>query len=289
MLQCSISSTAHAHIGFRDESMHDFALSQPPSGQRSAVNDSLFFNTDVNPHFNLRDGSVYRIRPIEKSDRQLLQAGFQRLSPNSRRMRFFSVKKALTETDLDFLTNPDGRDHIALGAARLDAQGNEVEGLGAARCIRLAPGSDTAELAIAVVDELQGEGIGSRMLKRLVKYARRQGIRRFRCEVLAENNAMRTLAVGLGGNSRWLDDGILEYDCPLPEPELKDEQPGLPVLFLAIEAQLSSVFDLLDQAMGFADEIYEWLIIYWPTYTQSAVQERDRLGASGSLQPGICS
>jgi hypothetical protein len=115
-------------MGFRDDDMYELALSQPPSGQRSAVNDSLFLNTDANPHFNLRDGSVCRIRPIDKGDRQLLQAGFQRLSPNSRRMRFFSVKKALTESDLDFLTNPDGRDHIALGAVRLDAQGNEVEG-----------------------------------------------------------------------------------------------------------------------------------------------------------------
>jgi len=123
------------------------------------VNESLFPSTDANPQFKLRDGSVCRIRPIEKGDRQLLQTGFQRLSPDSRRMRFFSVKKALTEADLDFLTNPDGRDHIALGAVRLDARGNEVEGLGVVRCIRLAPGSDIAELAIAVVDELQGEGI----------------------------------------------------------------------------------------------------------------------------------
>ncbi len=230
------------------------------------MNDSLFPSTDANPQFKLRDGSVCRIRPIEKGDRQLLRAGFQRLSPNSRRLRFFSIKKALTETDLDFLTNPDGRDHIALGAVRLDARGNEVEGLGAARCIRLVPGSDTAELAIVVVDELQGKGIGGRLLRLLGKSARRQGIRRFRCEVLAENNAMRAIAAGLGCDSQRLDDGVLEYDCPLPKPELQDEPPGLSMLFSAIEAHLASVFDLLDQATGFAIEICEWLEMCWPTH-----------------------
>jgi len=101
-----------------------------------------------------------------------------------------------------------------------------------------------------------------------VKSARREGIRRFRCEVLAENDAMRAIAVGLGGDSQWVDNGVLEYDCPLPEPELKDELPGLTALFSAIDAHLAFVFDLLDQATGSAVEMCEWLEICWPTHTR---------------------
>jgi RimJ/RimL family protein N-acetyltransferase len=238
--------------------MHDFAVAQSRSGPTSAAKNNWLPGIDGNRQFTLRDGSVCRIRPIEKGDRQRLQAAFQRLSPNSRRLRFFSVKKALTEAELDFLTNPDGRDHIAYGAVRLDEQGHEVEGLGVARCIRLAPGSDTAELAITVADELQRQGIGGRLLRRLVNAARGQGIRRFRCEVLTENDAMRALAISMGSVSRRLDDGVLEYDCSLPEPELKDDPPVLWVLLSAIEANLALGFDLVDQTAASAVEGYAW-------------------------------
>lgn len=224
------------------------------------MSNSFFSSSEANRRVRLRDGTVYRIRPLGRGDRHLLREGFQRLSPNSRRLRFFGVKKSLTEAELDFLTSPDGRDHIAFGAVSLDASGKDVEvesvGVGVARCIRLAPDSDVAELAIVVADDLQRMGIGGRLLKQLMKAARRQGIRRFRCEVLAENNSMRALAAPLGGDPRWLDGGVLEYDCPLPDPESKDEPPWMYWLFAPLEAQLACFFDLLDQATGSSVEIY---------------------------------
>lgn len=238
--------------------MPDFALSKLLSRSRSSANSSLFPAADVSVEFKLRDGSVCRIRPIDEDDRQRLQAAFQRLSANSRRLRFFGVKKALTPAELDHLASPDGRVHIAYGAVRLDDQGNELDGLGAARCIRLAPDSDTAELAIAVVDEVQGEGIGSHLLRQLVNAARRQGIRRFRCEVLAENNAMRTLAVSMGSDSRQVDNGVLEYECPLPAAELKDDPHGVSMLFSAIHANILFSLDLVDQTTESAVEVFDW-------------------------------
>jgi hypothetical protein len=48
--------------------------------------------------------------------------------------------------------------------------------------------------------------------------AREQGIRRFRCEILADNEGMRALAKRLGGHAVWLDDGTLEYACGLTDP-----------------------------------------------------------------------
>jgi GNAT superfamily N-acetyltransferase len=207
--------------------------------------------------FELRDGSICRIRPIDKGDRQRLQAAFDRLSANSRRLRFFGVKKALTQAELDYLAAPDGRDHIAYGAVRLDQRGIELEGLGAARCIRLAPDSDTAELAIAVVDEAQGEGIGGNLLRQLVQAARRQGIRRFRCEVLAENNAMRALAVSMGSDARRVDDSVLEYECPLPAPGQEDDPLGLAMLFSAIDDGLAFSLDLADKTAASVAEVFD--------------------------------
>lgn len=169
-------------------------------------------------HFDRRlaDGTAYRIRPSGPDDRQLLTRCFDSLSPESRRLRFFNDKRSLSGEDLDRLSGVDGHDHIAFTAVQLDTAGREVEPLGFVRCIRLTPGGEVAEFSIVTVDRLQGQGIGSALLTYLIPAARRRGIRRFWFEVLAENAGMRRLAQRLGGSPRWVGDGTLEYDCPLP-------------------------------------------------------------------------
>lgn len=165
----------------------------------------------------LADGSPYLIRPSSAADRVLLIRCFEALSPQSRRLRFFTDKQRLTPEDLDLFCSVDGRDHIALAAVRLDNRGQEVEALGFARCLRLDD-ADSAEFSITVADAFHGQGIGSRLLDRLSAAAWAQGIRHFRCEVLMENAGMRRLAQKLGGSGEWLGNGVLEYDCTLREP-----------------------------------------------------------------------
>lgn len=187
--------------------------------------DSVALGRDI----RLKDGTSCRIRALGADDREMVLDCFAGLSPESRRLRFFGVKPVLTESDLAFLTSADGRDHIALAAVRLNDSGQEVEVLGTARCIRLGPGSETCELALAVIDAAQGRGVGAALLARLVEAARRQGIRRLRYEVLAANGGMRALSQRLGSQVRWLDDGALEYVYQIPEPEDRPEE-SLPFL-----------------------------------------------------------
>lgn len=168
-------------------------------------------------HRRLPDGSRYVIRPSGPADRGLLIRCFEALSPASRRLRFFSDKPALTSEDLARLVAVDGRDHIAFAAVRLDALGQEAEPLGFVRCLRLEPQGEIAEFSIATVDAVQGQGVGTALLTHLIPAARRQGIRRFWFEVLAENSGMRRLAQRLGGTAQWLGHGVLEYECVLPE------------------------------------------------------------------------
>ena len=82
----------------------------------------------------------------------------------------------------------------------------------------MSPGCEAAEFSITVADQVQGQGLGSALLDHIMVMARGVGIRRFRCEVLAENSGMRNLAQHLGGEPQWLGDGIVEYDCALPQP-----------------------------------------------------------------------
>lgn len=215
----------------------------------------------------LKDGSLYQIRPSGPADRDRLAACFETLSPESRRLRFFGVKQTLQASELDYYSDTDGRDHIAFAAVHLDPTGKEAEALGFARCARLHNGSETAELSITVVDEAQGQGIGAALLGRLIPAARAQGIRRFRCEVLAENAGMRRLAQRLGGDAQWLGDGTLEYDCALPaEPESQLAW-GLPWfadpdawISLCSDAWVTSLEQTLVRIQAANDDWDQWLV-----------------------------
>src|SRR4051812_18947735 len=113
------------------------------------------------------------IRPLEPSDRDELAAGFRRLSPESRYRRFFAPVPELSRRQLDYLTNVDQHDHVALVAVD-DATG---AGVGVARFVRTGPG--VAEPAVVVADDYQHQGVGAALLDRLVERAREEGVTRF--------------------------------------------------------------------------------------------------------------
>lgn len=146
----------------------------------------------------LRDGTRVRIRPVCAEDKSILARGLAAMSPRSRYQRFFSDKPSLTGAELDYLTALDGDRHFALGAMR-DAP--PYDGLGIARFIRLPDDPTTAESAIAIVDAVQGRGLGLALMERLLRAAAERGISRLRNEFLAENIAfaglMRRLAPGI--------------------------------------------------------------------------------------------
>ena len=59
---------------------------------------------------------------------------------------------------------------------------------GGGRYVVIKPGQ--AEVAFAVVDQFQGQGIGSALLRHLSSLAREAGLQEFVAEVLPENAAM---------------------------------------------------------------------------------------------------
>jgi GNAT superfamily N-acetyltransferase len=141
----------------------------------------------------LRDGTRVVIRPLVGADRPPLSAAYQRMGDESRYRRFLCATPTLTESQLRYLTDVDQRDHVALAA--VDATyGSAI--LGVARSVRLE--GPEAELAIAVVDDHQGRGLGSALIAALVDRSREQGVTCYRADVLADNVPMLQLLGGLG-------------------------------------------------------------------------------------------
>ena len=162
----------------------------------------------------LRDGSAVLIRPVQSTDAPLVADGFARLSPRSRQLRFLTRKKQLSSAELRYLTDVDHHDHEALVALN-PADGR---GVGIARYIRHAGDPHAAEIAVTVVDDWQGRGLGTALVARLSGRARSEGIRRFTALVAEDNVAVARM---LRNTSARLADrglGAAEYEITLTPP-----------------------------------------------------------------------
>src|SRR3954465_766324 len=134
----------------------------------------------------LRNGRRVEIRALRRDDRAGLVAAVGRASAQSLFRRFFAAKRGFTEQEIAFFMNIDFINHVALVAV-VDEDGRPVI-VGGARYIVGQP--RTAEVAFAVVDEHQGQGIGAALMRHLAAIARRSGLNELIAEVLPENVPM---------------------------------------------------------------------------------------------------
>ena len=159
----------------------------------------------------LRDGSAVLIRPVRRADARLLADGFARLSARSRRLRFLSPKQELSPAELGYFTDVDHHNHEALGA--LDHA--DGRGVGIARYVRDADDPQAAEIAVTVIDDWQGRGLGTELMAQLSERARSEGIRRFTALVTADNPAMARLLRNVQADLVRREPGALRYEIML--------------------------------------------------------------------------
>lgn len=166
------------------------------------------------------------LRAIRPDDAPRLAAGLSQLSPESRYRRFFTAKDALTEAELRYLTNVDGVDHVALALARIAEDGSEADGVGIGRFVRLAE-PNVAEPALAIVDAMQGHGLGRLLLRRLIAAATERGIDTFQCEFLTINDGMRELLADAADDIHFVRDGDV-VTATMQLPPATDARQELP-------------------------------------------------------------
>jgi GNAT superfamily N-acetyltransferase len=140
------------------------------------------------------DAGELVIRPISPEDGAALAEGFERLSEKSRYRRFLSPHDHLSPAEVRYFTQVDHHDHEALVAV----DPRTGAGVGVARYIRSTEDPRCAEIAVAVVDDWQRRGVGTRLASALADRAREEGIEVFTGLILADNELMLNLAAELG-------------------------------------------------------------------------------------------
>jgi acetyl coenzyme A synthetase (ADP forming)-like protein len=132
----------------------------------------------------LRDGSTVRIRPARPDDLARVQDYLLGLSPETRRLRFWTVAVNIGEL-AEKIVDVDYRDHLTLLVLRGGDQGTMI---GGAQYSRMDDGR--AEIGMSVADDWQGKGIGTILLGQLAQAAGERGVTIFVAEVLPENHGM---------------------------------------------------------------------------------------------------
>src|SRR5918996_533081 len=99
----------------------------------------------------LPDGRVVEVRGLEPHDRQGLAAALERLSPESRYLRFGIPKQRMTDRELDILLDIDHHQREALLAVD-PSTGDDVA---VVRYVEIPDEPRVAEIAATVADDWQ--------------------------------------------------------------------------------------------------------------------------------------
>src|SRR6266508_1262283 len=156
----------------------------------------------------LRSGGTLRLRPPREADVDALVEFFRGLSQRSVYQRFHGFP-TLAPATVEPFVDPDWDESGALmGTLSEDGETERVVAL--ANFVRLRDHS-CAEVAFAVADELQGQGVGTRLLEQLAEPAAEAGITTFVAEVMPDNSPMLRVFEDAGFDvSRRLESGTTE-------------------------------------------------------------------------------
>lgn len=142
----------------------------------------------------LGDGRHVLIRPLAENDREREYAFIKRLSPESRLMRFLAQINEPGDVMLNQLMDTDNKQKMAYTAI-VHENGQLIE-IGVSRYA--ATREHECECAVTVADEWTRLGLGSLLMKHLIKAARENGFQQMYSMDASSNVPMRNLAKALG-------------------------------------------------------------------------------------------
>ena len=156
----SATIAAVGRAGIRPRQAAMTAVAKPPTPPKAA----RFSVAET-----LRDGRPVEIRAQKPTDIEGLRAAVAHTSAETLSRRFFAPKRHFSEQEVAYFLNIDFVTQVALVAV-VD-EGGKHSIVAGGRYVLAQPG--VAEVAFAVVDDYQGQGLGGTLMRHLVEHCPR--------------------------------------------------------------------------------------------------------------------
>lgn len=167
--------------------------------------------------WNLKNGQIVIIRPIRPEDEPLMVKFHATLSEQSVYFRYFHLVALKQRTSHDRLLKICFADYdreMVLVAEGADPKTGEAEIFGVARLSKQT-GTDSAEFSLLVSDRVQGQGLGTELMRRLLQVGREEQLHHIWGEILAENTTMQRICEKLGFRLQRVDADLVNAEIDL--------------------------------------------------------------------------
>lgn len=144
----------------------------------------------------LDDGTKIKFRPIHPTDMTRMRDLLYKLSEGTVYYRFGWNMKRFPQKQIQDFVYIDHRKEIAIVGTLPEATEEEIIAFSG---YYLDEKTNTAEVALVVLDEWQNRGIGTFMMKYLAEIAQKNGIRGFTAEIHVTNRKMQSVMHKLSG------------------------------------------------------------------------------------------
>ncbi len=166
----------------------------------------------------LKNGWEVEVRPIRAEDAPLITSFHGQLSEESIRFRYFHNKADLTQRDLSMLSHINYDRQMAFIAEHLLEDGSK-EMLGVVR-VWNDPDNIRTEFSVIIRDDLQGLGIGSLLMNKMINYCKSVGTLEMIGKIMVDNHPMRALMKHLGFKQRYnMEEQVVDAVLRLNEPD----------------------------------------------------------------------
>jgi len=151
------------------------------------------YPTDWERHMALPDGTRIFVRPIRPEDESLYPAFLAAVTQDDLRLRFFAPIREFGHGFIARFTQID----YARAMAFIALDGATGKMLGVVR-IHADSKYESGEYAILIRSDLKGHGLGWLLMELMIQYARTEGLRFVRGQVLRENTMMLQMCQQFG-------------------------------------------------------------------------------------------
>ena len=180
-----------AHPKFRADLLRDAIAAKYLSAEMADKEGKILVGPkELRTTYLLNDGTLLNFRPIHPTDEPRMRDLFYKLSEATIYYRFMSHQTRVSRHQIQDFVYIDHRNDVTIVGTLPESYGEEIIAVGS---YYLDQKTNLAEVAFVVSDDWQNHGIGTFLLKHLMRIARRNGIRGFTAEVLTENKPMQAV------------------------------------------------------------------------------------------------